>query len=132
MKSHRDLEITQKSAWHLARRLCKALEDDSVDDLPFSGPVEADETYMGDKEGNKHARKKLKAGRGVVGKTVIAGVQDRAPGQVVAHVVDNADKTALHGFANNRAAQGATLYTDAASAYKGIDRPHEAVNRSVG
>jgi len=30
MKLHRDLEITQKSAWHLAMRLRKALEDDGV------------------------------------------------------------------------------------------------------
>ena len=44
MKLHRDLGITQKSAWHLAMRLRKALEDDGVK-LPFAGPVEADETY---------------------------------------------------------------------------------------
>ena len=30
MKLHRDLGITQKSAWHLAMRLRKALEDDGV------------------------------------------------------------------------------------------------------
>ncbi len=28
--------------------------------------------------------------------------------------------------------EGATVYTDDASAYKGIDRPHEAVRHSVG
>ena len=37
MKLHRDLGITQKSAWHLAMRLRKALEDDGAN-LPFVGP----------------------------------------------------------------------------------------------
>ena len=31
MKLHRDLEITQKSAWHLAHRLRTAFENDGVD-----------------------------------------------------------------------------------------------------
>ena len=48
------------------------------------------------------------------------------------HVVENTDKTTLQGFVNDHAADGATLYTDEVSAYKGIDRPHEAVNHSVG
>ena len=39
MKLHRDLGITQKSAWHLAMRLRKALEDDGAN-LPFVGPVD--------------------------------------------------------------------------------------------
>ena len=50
----------------------------------------------------------------------------------MALVVENTDKTTLQGFVNDHAADGATLYTDEASAYKGIDRPHEAVNHSVG
>ena len=46
MKLHRDLDITQKSAWHLAHRLRKAFE---VVNPLFSGLVEADETYIGGK-----------------------------------------------------------------------------------
>ncbi len=49
MKLHRALEITQKSAWHLAHRLRKAFE--GVNPL-FSGPVEADETDIGGKRKN--------------------------------------------------------------------------------
>ena len=60
MKLHRDLGITQKSAWHLAHRIRKCWEHQySI----FAGPVEVDETYIGGLEKNKHAHKKLRAGR---------------------------------------------------------------------
>ena len=77
MKLHRDLEITQKSAWHLAHRLRKAFE---AGEALFSGPAEADESYWGGKERNKHAHKKLRAGRGTAGKVPVAGIRDRRHG----------------------------------------------------
>ncbi|MBF2759921.1 MAG: transposase [Ectothiorhodospiraceae bacterium AqS1] len=43
----------------------------------FLGPVEVDETYIGTKETNKRADKKLKAGRGTIGKTAAVGMKDR-------------------------------------------------------
>ena len=48
MKLHRDLGISQPSAWFLAHRIREAM--DSGDPM-FSGPVEADETYKGRTEG---------------------------------------------------------------------------------
>ncbi len=41
MKLHRDLGITQKSAWHMAHRIREAWDMDAD---RFAGPVEADET----------------------------------------------------------------------------------------
>ena len=51
MKLHRDLGITQKSAWFLSQRLRYALSQDGNICELFSGPVEVDETYMGRKAG---------------------------------------------------------------------------------
>ena len=93
MRLHRDLEITQKSAWHLAMRVRKALEDDGVD-LPFAGPVEAGETDIGGKRKNMSLakRKELKGtGRGPVGKEAVVGVRGRKTNQVWATVVPVTD-----------------------------------------
>ena len=129
MKLHRDLNITQKSAWHLAHRLRKAFaEGGSV----FSGPVEADETYFGGKRRNmSNAKRKELTGRGSAGKVAVAGIKDRATKQVRAMVVERTDKATLQGFVMAHTAPEAIVYTDEASAYEGLPFAHESVKHSV-
>ncbi len=130
MKLRRDLGITQKSAWHLAHRIRMVW---SGPQQLFAGPVEVDEVYIGGKERNKHESKKLKAGRGPVGKQPVAGARDRASGQVAAAPLAGTAKPDLHGFTGARASTAAKVYTDEASGYVGVPAAsHETVNHAAG
>lgn len=127
MKLHRDLGIRQASAWHLAHRIRASWKAEAE---RFGGPVEADETYMGGREKNKHARDQLRAGRGTVGKVPVAGVKDRDTGRISAAVVPDTTRATLQGFVRERIAPDAMVYTDEATAYRGLPH-HETVRHSV-
>ena len=129
MKLSRDLGVTQKTAWHLAHRIREAWED-VVEQ--FFGPVEADETYIGGLERNKHRSKRSNAGRGPVGKAAVAGVRDRSTNRVSASPVESTDGRTLKAFVYARTKSDATVYTDEARAYMNLDRPHETVRHSAG
>ena len=129
MKLHRDLGITQRSAWYLSHRIRENFKDQKD---PFSGPVEADEGFFGGLEKNKHSKKKLRAGRGTAGKATVVAVKDRATNQVSAKVVAGRDAATLQGFVIENTTEDATVYTDENLAYRGIPRNHEAVTHSIG
>ena len=80
---------------------------------------------------NKHARKKLRLGRGPVGKTAVVGVKDRTTKRVSAVVVSATDSATLQGFVASRVSPGAKVYTDDATAYSGYPN-RESVRHSVG
>ena len=129
MKLHRELNITQRSAWHLAHRLRETLTSQRVQ---FEGPVEADETFVGGKAKNMHrSQRQQLTGRGGVDKVAVAGIKDRQTKQVRATVVERVDAPTLQGFVTDHTAPGATIYTDDATAYAGL-AGRERVKHSVG
>ena len=130
MKLHRDIGVSQPAAWFMLQRIREAWNSGDLEQ--FVGPVEVDETYMGGRERNKHKDKKLKAGRGTVGKIAVVGAKDRKTNKVRARVTKKTDAKTLQGFVIATALAGATVYTDDAAAYKGLPFDHASVRHSVG
>ena len=125
---HRDIGVSYPTAWFLEHRVREAL---GLEPSPFDGPVEVDEVYIGGLEKNKHTSKKLKAGRGTVGKTPVVGAKDRATNQVVMAPVASTDKETLTGFIEAHVKPGAAIYTDEHAGYNGLPN-HETVAHSAG
>ena len=76
MKLHRDIGVTQKTAWFMLHRIREAFALEG--EFLFSGPVEVDETYVGGKRRNMAKSKRAGLeGRGSVGKVAVVGVKDR-------------------------------------------------------
>ena len=131
MKLHRDLGIGQKAAWYMSQRIREGWFNDS--DAKLTGPVEVDETYIGGKEGNKHASKKLQVGGGTQGKATVMGAKTR-DGKVVARPLGWGQEETLANFVLETVEAGETVYTDDHRGYKSLKKAYEhgTVKHSVG
>lgn len=106
--------ITQKSAWHLNHRIREMLSNNAPELL--EGIVEVDETYIGGKESNKHANKKIAKG-GLGGKTMVFGAVERG-GKVKTKVIPATNNIHIQKAIDESIAEGSTMVSDEHRAYQ--------------
>ncbi|MAN80671.1 MAG: IS1595 family transposase [Rhodospirillaceae bacterium] len=127
----RELGTTQKTAWFLAQRIRETWMA-SIGGGDMGPTVEVDETFVGGRERNKHSNKKLRAGRGAVGKQPVIGIMERG-GRVIAGPIPSTDGPTLKGVIRYHVAPGSTVYTDNHAGYRGMrGYNHASVNHGVG
>ena len=128
----KDIGVTQKTAWFMTHRLRHAIRTQSFN-RPLEGDVEADETFIGGKEKNKHAWQRTGGKQGGAGKVAVLGVLERG-GELRTGVTPNLGAKAVQKVIRENVAPGANLMTDEHGAFTGLQGRynHHRVNHSAG
>jgi len=132
---HRMLGISYKSTWFMMHRIREAMREGK-----FPGPlggtdkiVEADETYVGGKEKNKHVSKRKRGNIGGQGKEIAFALVERGGKVRSFHVPEVSAKT-LRPILVAQVSRKSLLVTDDAGQYRIIGPEfagHEVVNHGA-
>lgn len=119
----RDLGITQKSAWFTLHKIREMLKVTNPELL--TGSVQADETFVGGKNKNRHADKKVpeSQGRSVKDKTPVFGLL--SDGRVNAEVVKDTKGSTLKPIIKAMVESGSIVITDEWGGYNGLSSEYQ-------
>jgi hypothetical protein len=128
----RDIGVTQKTAWFMLHRLRHAATTKSFN-RPLEGEVEADETFVGGKEKNKHAHKRTPGSQGGANKAAVFGMLERG-GKLRARKMECLTGKTMKAEIKANVKPGANVMTDEAKGYRGLQGAyqHHPVNHSAG
>jgi transposase-like protein len=130
---HRNIGVTQKSAWFMLHRIRLAMQNGSLLKLGRSGaPVQVDETFIGGKARNMHKDKRARMDKMSLGnKTIVAGLLE-TDGRVKTQVIANRSKVTLHDVVKQHVEPGSNLNTDDFYGYWGLhtDYVHQIVDHA--
>jgi transposase-like protein len=124
---HRTLEVTYKTAWFMTHRIREAMKTGTFSPIGGAGKiVEADETYIGRKEGTTKRR-----GHGHK-RTVVALVE--RGGEARTFHVDKANAASVTDILRKNASRESKLMTDETQIYDRVAQEfagHESVNHTA-
>lgn len=120
----KDIGVTQKSAWFMLHRI-RAIMTEKVD-IPMTGIVEADETYMGRKYRSDYVglspeeiEYKLRTPQNKKG--AVLGIVERSTGKVNIKAFSEIKQDALTDYMRDKVQEGSTLHTDESSLYRKLE-----------
>jgi len=131
----RTLGVTIKSAWFLSHRIREAMKADGSIAFSGGGTVEADATYVGGKEKNRHASKRNPKVIGGVGKQCVFSLVQRGGGVRSFHVPSVNAKTLKPILQSQLNIAKIRLMTDGEGQFRILApmfQSHEAVNHEAG
>jgi len=130
---HRDIGVTQKTAWFMLQRGRLAMQDE-YNGGKLGGEVEVDETFIGGKARNMHKNvkaRKIGANTGIDGKEIVLGMVERG-GAVRAIHVERRSKPVLQAHVRTHIEAESAIFTDALKSYEGMPEfKREMVDHAV-
>ncbi len=123
LQLHRDLGVTQKTAWFMLQRIRNTFATTPEEKL--TGVTQVDETFVGGKNKNRHADKKVKEsqGRSVKDKTPVFGLVNK--GKVNTKVVPDTKSKTLKPIITEMVEEGSIVVSDEWLAYKGLSNSYQ-------
>lgn len=126
----KEIGITQKSAWFVLQRLREACGNETA---MLKGVVEADETFIGGKEANKHMHQRIRGDAETPRKTPIIGMREKG-GRTKAVVADTVGKFAILDAIQTNVEKGSTIHTDEYRGYNDLPKlgyGHKTINHNL-
>lgn len=121
--------VSQKTGWLMNHKIRSMLQETAPELLGESGKtVQADETYVGGKNKNRHKDNKIEGsqGRSAADKTPVVGLIEKG-GRVMTFVTQKTDAETLNEIINNNVVAGATIVTDAYKSYSSIGNAYNHI-----
>lgn len=129
---HKDIEVTQKTAWFMLSRIRNTFSNRI--DFEFDGITQVDETFVGGKNKNKNWDKRTKnsQGRSLKDKIPVFGMI--SDGMVYVEVVKNTRGVTLKTIINTKVKDGSTIVSDGWKGYRGLNRnfQHKVIPHNKG
>jgi transposase-like protein/uncharacterized protein YeeX (DUF496 family) len=135
----RSLGVTQRTGWFMLQRIRLAMQNGTI--VKIGGQVEVDETFIGAKARNMHAKKRrerLKNRRG--GSSHMSAVQgllqrtsDKEHSKIILKHVKNVRRSEVQNNVREYVLKGSEVYTDSLQSYRGLkdDYEHKVVDHAI-